>query len=53
MLKTVLIKDAPTVWNNLNGIINVFKPAGIKVSQVRAAVIANLCRGMEINVTVI
>lgn len=39
------IFDAPTAWNQLNGIINVYKPAGIRVIDVRNAVLSNLCKG--------
>lgn len=44
MLKKA-VYDAATVWNCLNGVINVYKPAGLKVSQVRSTVIGNICRG--------
>lgn len=36
---------ATEVWNVLNGIINVYKPAGVKVNHVRGAIITHLCSG--------
>uniref|UniRef100_A0A182QX86 Pseudouridine synthase II N-terminal domain-containing protein n=1 Tax=Anopheles farauti TaxID=69004 RepID=A0A182QX86_9DIPT len=42
-----LVKDAPTVWSYLNGVVNLFKPAGITVQQVRNTVIHNLCRDLN------
>lgn len=38
-------KDAQLVWRQLNGIISVFKPAGVKTTQVKYSVISNLVRG--------
>lgn len=39
------ISEAPKAWNYLNGVINVYKPAGVSVNQVRSTIKANLCRG--------
>ncbi|XP_030375379.1 mitochondrial mRNA pseudouridine synthase Trub2 [Scaptodrosophila lebanonensis] len=45
------VYDAATVLKHLNGIINVYKPAGMKVHQVRTAILANICKGLnEMNV---
>ncbi|XP_050101597.1 pseudouridylate synthase TRUB2, mitochondrial [Anopheles aquasalis] len=43
-----LIKDAPTVWNYLNGVVNLYKPAGITAQQVRNTVVHNLCRDLNL-----
>lgn len=40
-----IVKDAPTVWNYLNGVVNVFKPAGVSVKQVKKAILGNLSKG--------
>ena len=42
MLKTI---QAPMVWSSLNGLINVFKPAGVKVKQVKHSVLVNIAKG--------
>lgn len=42
---TTRIKDAPLVWNHLNGIINAFKPAGMKSKHVKYAIIGNITKG--------
>ncbi|XP_026478925.1 mitochondrial mRNA pseudouridine synthase Trub2-like [Ctenocephalides felis] len=39
--------DAPTIWSSLNGIINVFKPAGISVFRISNTIIANICRDLN------
>lgn len=39
------ITNASVVWNYLNGVVNVYKPAGLTVGQVRRSIIGNLCRG--------
>nr|XP_029729526.1 mitochondrial mRNA pseudouridine synthase Trub2-like [Aedes albopictus] len=46
-MSLVKIKDAPTVWNYLNGVVNVYKPAGLTVQQVRHTIIGNLCRDLN------
>lgn len=46
-MSLVKIKDAPTVWNYLNGVINLYKPAGLTVQQVRHTIIGNLCRDLN------
>lgn len=41
-----VILEAPQLWRHLNnGIINVYKPAGVSQRQVQTRIIANLCRG--------
>lgn len=45
--KLIRLKEAPAVWNHLNGIINVFKPAGISVKNIKAAVLGNLCKDLN------
>ncbi|XP_053681062.1 pseudouridylate synthase TRUB2, mitochondrial [Anopheles nili] len=42
-----LVKDAPTVWSYLNGMVNLYKPAGVSVQQVRNTIIHNLCRDLN------
>uniref|UniRef100_A0A182SX58 Pseudouridine synthase II N-terminal domain-containing protein n=1 Tax=Anopheles maculatus TaxID=74869 RepID=A0A182SX58_9DIPT len=42
-----LVKDAPTVWNYLNGLVNIYKPAGITVQQVQNTIIHNICRDLN------
>lgn len=44
-LKTVT--RSPVIWNCLNGIINVFKPAGISVNHVKASILGNLCKDLN------
>ena len=39
------IKEAPVVWRQLNGIINVYKQAGVSEKQVRSTIISKLCQG--------
>ncbi|CAO1410188.1 unnamed protein product [Diamesa serratosioi] len=41
------ISEAPKAWNYLNGVINVYKPAGVSVNQVRSTIRANLCRDLN------
>lgn len=47
MLSTIksIITEAPTFWRHLDGIINIYKPAGVSMKQVQTAIITNLCRG--------
>ncbi|XP_035897750.1 mitochondrial mRNA pseudouridine synthase Trub2-like [Anopheles stephensi] len=42
-----LVRDAPTVWNYLNGLVNLYKPAGVTVQQVQNTIIHNLCRDLN------
>lgn len=42
---TTRIKDAPLIWNHLNGIINAFKPAGMKSKHCKYAIIGNITKG--------
>lgn len=37
--------NAKTCWNYLNGVANVYKPAGNKLNQVRSSVLSNIIRG--------
>lgn len=48
MQKSVLVrtKDSSIVWKSLNGIINVYKPAGITVNHVKKSILGNLCKGI-------
>lgn len=39
------VYDAATVFRHLNGILNVYKPAGMKVKHVRNAILSNICKG--------
>ncbi|KAH8277677.1 hypothetical protein KR018_003473 [Drosophila ironensis] len=41
------VYDAATVFKHLNGILNVFKPAGMKVKHVRNAILSNICKGLN------
>lgn len=40
------IKDAPLVWQCLNGVINTFKPAGVKTKHVKYAILGNITKGI-------
>lgn len=37
--------NAKSCWNYLNGVANVYKPAGNKLNQVRSSVLSNIIRG--------
>lgn len=39
--------DAATLFKHLNGILNVYKPAGMKAKQVRNAILSNICKGKD------
>ncbi|KAI4459447.1 pseudouridine synthase-related [Holotrichia oblita] len=39
----MLVTDARIIWNNLKGIVCVYKPAGMKVSRVRRTIINKVC----------
>ncbi|XP_058984896.1 pseudouridylate synthase TRUB2, mitochondrial [Musca domestica] len=41
------VRDASLVFRNLNGIINVYKPAGMKIKHVRAAILHNICEDLN------
>lgn len=41
------ISEAPVVWNYLNGIINIFKPADVSIRNIRPAILGNICKGMK------
>ncbi|KAJ6635561.1 Mitochondrial mRNA pseudouridine synthase Trub2 [Pseudolycoriella hygida] len=45
--KLVRIKDSSVVWNCLNGVINVFKPVGISVNNVKCSILGNLCKDLN------
>lgn len=36
---------APVIWNRLNGLICIYKPADITVPHVRRTIITNICAG--------
>lgn len=40
------VKDAPLVWQHLNGLVNVFKPAGTKTKHLKYAIITNVTKGL-------
>jgi len=39
------VYDAVTVFKHMNGILNVYKPSGMKVKHVRNAILSNICKG--------
>lgn len=39
------VSEASAVWKHLNGIINVYKPAGVSFYKVRNAIVHNICKG--------
>lgn len=39
------VYDAPTVFRHLNGIMNIYKPAGMKARHVKDAVLHNIVQG--------
>lgn len=41
-----LITEAPKVWQHLNGIINLYKPAGVSMRKVQLMIATNICRGL-------
>ncbi|EDX05853.1 mitochondrial mRNA pseudouridine synthase Trub2 [Drosophila simulans] len=41
------VYDAATVFKHMNGILNVYKPAGMKVKHVRNAILSNICKGLN------
>uniref|UniRef100_A0A0K8V2A7 Putative tRNA pseudouridine synthase 2 n=1 Tax=Bactrocera latifrons TaxID=174628 RepID=A0A0K8V2A7_BACLA len=41
------VYDAPTVFRYLNGIMNIYKPAGMKVSHVKNAVLHNVVQDLN------
>lgn len=41
------VYDAPIAWKYLNGLINVYKPAGKKVLDVRNSLLFNLCKDLN------
>uniref|UniRef100_A0A1I8PZT6 Pseudouridine synthase II N-terminal domain-containing protein n=1 Tax=Stomoxys calcitrans TaxID=35570 RepID=A0A1I8PZT6_STOCA len=41
------IQDASVIFRNLNGIINVYKPQGMKVKHVKAAILNNICKDLN------
>ncbi|EDW89803.1 mitochondrial mRNA pseudouridine synthase Trub2 isoform X1 [Drosophila yakuba] len=41
------VYDAATVFKHMNGILNVYKPAGMKVKHVRNAILNNICKGLN------
>lgn len=42
------VRNAPLIWNNLNGIINVYKPAGVKISHLKNTIKHNLTRDLNL-----
>lgn len=41
----MLESRAPVIWNRLNGLICVYKPADTKVPHVRHTIMTNICTG--------
>ncbi|XP_067627113.1 pseudouridylate synthase TRUB2, mitochondrial [Eurosta solidaginis] len=41
------VYDAPTVFKHLNGIMNIYKPAGMKVGHVKNAVLHNITKALN------
>lgn len=41
----MLVTDARIIWNNLKGVICVYKPSRMKTSQVRRTIINKVCTG--------
>lgn len=39
------VAQAPLVWNQLHGVVNVFKPAGVKSTRVKYTIVGNIVRG--------
>lgn len=39
------VHEASVVFKHLNGLINIYKPAGVKVKHVKTAILHNICRG--------
>lgn len=40
------VYDASVVFKHLNGLINIYKPAGMKMKHVKSAILYNICRGL-------
>ncbi|XP_025829327.1 mitochondrial mRNA pseudouridine synthase Trub2 [Agrilus planipennis] len=43
----MLAANAKEIWNNLRGVICVYKPAGIKCNQIRKSIINAVCSGLD------
>lgn len=41
----MLINDSRIIWNLLNGVICVYKPAGVTSNQIRKNLITNISKG--------
>lgn len=41
--------DAPTVFKHLNGIMNIYKPVGMRVKHVKNAILHNIVKGKANN----
>ncbi|XP_065368261.1 pseudouridylate synthase TRUB2, mitochondrial [Calliphora vicina] len=41
------VQDASLVFKHLNGLINIYKPAGMKVKHVKSAILHNICRDLN------
>ncbi|XP_030756555.1 mitochondrial mRNA pseudouridine synthase Trub2 [Sitophilus oryzae] len=42
-----MVTEAPLIWNNLRGIVCIFKPAEYSVKRLRSALIHKLCQDMN------
>lgn len=39
------VSDAPTAWRALNGVVTIYKPAGVTYLNTRDSIIHRLCKG--------
>lgn len=47
MSLAVKVSNAPVVWKYLNGLVVVYKPAGLTFHNVRSTILHNLYRGKQ------
>lgn len=45
--REIITSSAKTVFKALNGVINVYKPAGIRTSQTVNMITSNICKGIK------
>lgn len=46
---TKYVSDARLVYNALNGVVAIYKPASLHFNRMRETLIGNLCRGYDIS----
>lgn len=46
---TKYVRDARLVYNALNGVVVIYKPASLHFNRMRETIISNLCRGYDIS----